>query len=165
MHGFPRRPNAMSLNKIVADAIEANEAAGVIDRHNAINAAMPQILADEELTEMCVRSHLSKVIASNVKKRRRERGKTTLEQNNLFGLMDAHPIGDSEGFIKRTEALTRAEFREIIRIRQDQVTADLTYLKRLRDAELETRAVWDRHPDWTWGQVEAEYSRQHAKAA
>ncbi|MBB4857174.1 hypothetical protein HNO88_000481 [Novosphingobium chloroacetimidivorans] len=155
----------MSLNKIVAEAIDANESAGVINRHNAINLAVPKVLADEEMTEMCVRSHLSKVMASTCKKRARELAATSAAQSSLFGLHDAHVLDHGEGIIKRTEALTRDEFRGIIRVRQEQVTADMAYLKRLRDAELETRAIWDRNPNWTWGQVEAAYARKDAKAA
>lgn len=155
----------MSLNKIVADAIDANEAEGVINRHSAINLAVPQVLADGELTEMCVRGHLSKVIASSCKRRARELAEKDSGQSSMFGLRDAHVLDHGEGVIKRTEALTREEFRGIIRIRQDQVVADFAYLKRLRDAEMETRAIWDRNPNWTWGQVEAAYARQTAKAA
>jgi hypothetical protein len=136
----------MSLNKIVADAIDANEAEGVINRHSAINQAVPQVLADEDMTEMCVRSHLSKVIATNCKKRARELAEADSSQSSMFGLRDAHVLDHGEGVIKRTEALTREEFRGIIRIRQDQVVADMAYLKRL-------------------GEVEKAYARQTARAA
>jgi hypothetical protein len=155
----------MSLSKIIAEVIDVNEVDGIINRHSAINLAVPQVLADEELTEMCVRSHLSKAIASSCKKRVREASEANSAQCSMFGLRDTHVLDDGEGAIKHTEALTRDEFRGIIRIRQDQVTADLAYLKRLRDAEMETRSIWDRHPRWTWGQVEAEYARHNAKAA
>jgi hypothetical protein len=155
----------MSLSKIVAEAIDANEVEGVINRHSAINLAVPQVLADGEMTEMCVRSHLSKVIATSCKKRARELAEKDSGQSSMFGLRDAHVLDHGEGVIKRTEALTREEFLGIIRVRQDQVVAAMAYLKRLRDAERETRAVWDRYPTWTWGQVETAYARKTAKAA
>ena len=155
----------MSLNKIVAEVTDANDTDGVINRHAAINAAVPQVLADKELTEMCVRGHVSKLIASNVKSRIKERAKADTGQSSFFGLRDHHVIDDGEGQIKHTSILSRMEFVGLIRLRQDQVNADLAYLTKLRAAERDTREIWDRHPDWTWGQVEAEHARRHARAA
>lgn len=155
----------MSLSRIISDAIEANEADGTINRQGAINVAVPLILADEELTEMCVRGHTSKLITSSSKKRTRESANASPEQIGLFGLRDRYTLENEEGNIKRTEALTRSEFKSIIALRQNQVNADLAHLDRLRRAEFETQAIWDAHPDWTWGNVEAEYSRTQAKRA
>lgn len=155
----------MSLNKIISEAIEAHESDGVIDRHSAINTAVPQVLADGEMTEMCVRSHLSKAIASSCKRRVKEAAEANPLQIGLFGLRDVHVLDNGEGNIKHTDALSRIEFHGIIRVREQQVNADLAYLKKLRTAEMETRAIWDRHPDWKWGEVEREYARRHPKAA
>lgn len=156
----------MSLNKIIADATEANEVDGVINRHAAINDAVPQILADADMTEMCVRGHASKMIANNVRSRKRDRDGTDNRQTSFFGLRDDHVLpDDGEGQIKRTSALSRPEFASLISVRQQQVNADLAYLSKLRDAEMQTRAIWDRHPDWTWGQVEAEFALTHSRAA
>lgn len=155
----------MSLNKIVADATEAHDQDGVIDRHAAINVVVPQVLADQELTEMCVRGHISKLIASNVKSRIKERAKTIPGQTSFFGLREHHVVDDGEGQIKHTSILSRIEFVGLIKLRQDQVTADLAYLEKLRIAERGTRDIWDRHPDWTWGQVEAEHARRLSRAA
>jgi len=155
----------MSLNKIVAEATEAHDANGVIDRAAAITDAVPKVLADKELTEMCVRGHVSKLIASNVKSRMKERVQADPRQSSFFGLRDHHVVDDGEGQIKHTSILTRIEFVGLIKLRQDQVNADLAYLAKLRAAERDTREIWDRHPDWTWGQVEADHARRHARAA
>ena len=156
----------MSLNKIIADVTEANEDGGVINRHAAINDAVPQILADAEMTDMCVRGHVSRMIATNVRSRKRDASNTSLAQQSLFGLRDDHVLpDDGEGIIKRTSALSRPEFESLITLRQKQVNADLAYLMKLRDAARHTSTIWDRHPDWTWGQVENEYARLNARAA
>lgn len=157
----------MSLHKVIAEAIEANESDGTINRQGAISIAVPQVLADEEMTEMCVRGHISKLITSSSKKRAKEAADRSAfpEQASLFGLRDSYVLGDEDGNIKRTEALTRIEFESIIQVRQRQVNADLVHLGRLQDAARVTRAIWDAHPDWVWGQVEAEYTRVKAKAA
>lgn len=155
----------MSLGKIVAEAIEANEAEGTINRQGAISAAVPQVLADEEMTEMCVRGHLSKLITSSSRKRNREAAEADPCQIGLFGLRDSYVLGDEEGNIKRTESLSRIEFESIIRVRQKSVNDDIIHLNRLQEAARVTRPIWDEHPDWSWGQVEAEYARSQSRAA
>ncbi len=154
----------MSLNKIIAEVTDANEKDGVINRHAAINDAVPQIIADKEMVEMCVRGHVSKLIATNVRNRKRDESKLDGRQSSFFKLRDDHILPDGEGVIKRTEALTRIEFESLIRLRQDQVNADQAYLMKLREAARVTRPIWNQHPDWLWGQVEDAYARQRQAA-
>lgn len=155
----------MSLTKIVAEVTEAHEVEGVINRHEAINDAVPRVLADSDLTETCVRSHLSRMIATNAKARTRERSSANDKQIGLFGLRDAYVLTDGEGSIKLTRALSRIEFAALIKVRQQQVDADIAHLDRLRAAALETSPIWNAHPDWCWGQVEDAYSRLRGIAA
>jgi hypothetical protein len=154
----------MSLTKIVAEVTDAHEQDGVIDRHSAINEAVPRVLADTELTTTCVRAHLSRMIATNAKARTREMAAAEPRQGSIFGLRDVHVVDDGEGKIKHTRALNRVEFAGLISVRQKQVQDDLQYLNRLRDAAAKTTRIWDAHPDWTWGQVEDAYSRHRAAA-
>ncbi|AHE55885.1 hypothetical protein [Sphingomonas sanxanigenens] len=159
----------MSLNKIITEATEAHEVDGVINRQAAINTVVPQVLADQEMTELCVRSHVSKAIASNVRSRSRASAHADPREMSFFGLDDRHVIDGEENDakrasdLKRTEALTRIEFAGLIRRRQESVNADLAYLAKLRNAERVTRDIWDRHPDWRWGEVERAHAlRQRA---
>ena len=154
----------MSLTKIVAEVTDAHEQNGVINRHGAITEAVPRVLADPDLTETCVRGHLSRMIATNAKARTREMAAAEPRQESIFGLREVHVLDDGEGNIKHTRALSRFEFFGLINVRQKQVADDLKYLNRLRDAAAKTTRLWDAHPDWTWGQIEDAYARHRAAA-
>ena len=153
-----------SLSKIVSDVTDAHETNGVINRQAAIDEALPRVMADEEMATSCVRAHLSRLIATNAKSRVRDAAAADSRQSSMFGLQPAHVIDDGEGSIKQTRALSRLEFASLIRVRQESVEADIAYLDKLRKASTATSKLWDRHPQWTWGQVEDAYARQQAAA-
>jgi len=82
------------------------------------------------------------------------RTKAETRQYSLpFDLKDAHALDDEGRKIVLTRSLLRSEFERVIEIRQRQIVADSAYLKRLQDALLAATPIWDRHPDWTFGQV------------
>ena len=149
----------MSLNKIISEAIDANEDTVGINRHGAIEVAVPLVMADPDLTETCVRGHVSRLITSNAKRRASEASSGDSRQTHLFGLNEMHVLDDEGHTIKRTRQLSRLEFMGLIRIRQEKVDQDLAYLGKLREAARETGTLWDRHPDWTWGDIEDAYAR------
>ena len=60
--------------------------------------------------------------------------------------------------------MSRIEFQGLIKLRERQVEDDLTYLARLKFAADETGFIWDRHPNWSWGQVEDAYARMKKAA-
>ncbi len=156
----------MSLNKIIAEVTDANDEDGVINRHAAVNDAVPLVLADKELNELCVRSYLSRIIADNSRKRRRAFAEDDVRQASFFGLREHHVVADdAEGQIKHTSALSRPEFDGLIIVRQNQVTADLAYLSKLREARRLTADIWSLPPDWTWGEVETAFAAIQNAAA
>lgn len=156
----------LSLNKIVDEAVGANQTDTGYDRQGAVNTATPRVLADPDLTKHCVQSHLTRLATNLMKSRRKANAEAGPHQSSFFGLRDTHVITDDEEQpMKFTTALTREEFDAIIVLRQNQVTADIAYLTKLREARRLTTDIWNRHPDWTWGQVEAAYALLHPIAA
>lgn len=149
----------MSLNRIISDAVEAHEHDGVINRHAAITDTVPLILADAEMTETCVRGHVSRLITKSAKARAAASANNDPAQLSIFGLNEMHILDDGEGTIKRTRQLSRLEFAGLIRVRQVKVEQDLAYLAKLREAFTVTSKIWDQHPTWSWGEVEDAYAR------
>jgi hypothetical protein len=147
----------MSLSSIIAEAVFENEHNGVVDRQAAINAALAKVKEDDELVDRILKAGISKQVKDYACKAVHQLEQTPA-QHSLFGLRHAHTLDDDENIIKQTQYMTRIEFQGLITLRRRQVKADMAYLKLLEDAATETASIWDEHPDWTWGQVEAEYA-------
>jgi hypothetical protein len=149
----------MSISEIVAKATSNHESGGIVDRDAAIAEALPQVLGDPLAVETIVRQDLARRIKQHLCRVRDDAIQTFNGQGDLFGLRPAHALAGDEGIIKSTRALTRIEFAGLIKMRERQVEDDMSYLARLRFAADETGLIWDRHPNWTWGQVEDAYRR------
>lgn len=155
----------MSLAEIVADVATKHEKAGIIDRDAAVNEALPRVMAEPFTVEHIVRRHLSNSIKQHLTKVRDAAVDTFgSKQGSLFELRPAHVLAGDDGIIKSTRSMTRIEFQGLIKVRERQVEDDLTYLARLKFAADETGFIWDRHPDWSWGQIEDAYSRMKKAA-
>ncbi len=155
----------MSIAEIVADVTAKHERGGVLNREAAVEDALPQVLADSFAVETIVRQDLARRIKQHaVKVKDAAMNSFATGQRSLFDLRPAHVLGGEEGVIKSTRTLNRVEFHGLIKVRQRQVEDDLSYLARLRHAADETSAIWDRHPDWLWGEVEDAYRRMKKAA-
>lgn len=155
----------MSLAEIVADVATKHENAGIVDRDAAVQDALPRVMAEPFTVEQIVRRHLSQSIKQHLTKVR-DAAVTSFGsgQGSLFELRPAHVLAGDDGVIKSTRSMSRIEFQGLIKLRERQVQDDLTYLARLKFAADETGFIWDRHPNWTWGQVEDAYVRMKAAA-
>lgn len=155
----------MSIAHIVADVTAEHQKDGLLDRNAAVEAALPRVMADALAVETIVRQDLARRIKQHaVTVRDAAISAFASGQQSLFDLRPAHALGGDEGVIKSTRTLSRLEFNSLIKVRQRQVQDDLSYLARLRHAADETSAIWDRHPDWLWGQVEDAYRRMKKAA-
>ncbi len=155
----------MSIAEIVADVTAEHQKGGILDRDAAVEAALPQVMADTLAVETIVRQDLGRRIKQHaVKVRDAAINAFASGQQSLWDLRPAHVLGGDEGIIKSTRTLTRIEFTGLIKVRQRQIDDDLSYLARLRHAADETSAIWDRHPGWMWGQVEDAYRRMKKAA-
>lgn len=155
----------MSLAEIVADVATKHENAGVVDRDAAVAEALPRVMAEPFTVEQIVRRHLSNSIKQHLTKVRDAAFSTFGSgQASLFDLRPAHVLQGDDGIIKSTRSMSRIEFQGLIKVRERQVEDDLTYLSRLKFAADETGFIWDRHPAWSWGQVEDAYARMKKAA-
>lgn len=154
-----------ALSDIIAEATDANREGGVIRRHDALNAAFERVRDDPDLAEQCIRADLGRRIKAAAMRTAHNIGREDRRQATLFGLRAAYALDDEAHDIKQTDDMTRAEFEGLISLRQQQVTADLSHLSKLRDALRQTSTIWDRNPGWLWRQVEEAYARQIARAA
>jgi hypothetical protein len=154
-----------TLGDIISAATEANQSNGVVNRHEALNTAIEQVKSNPDLADQCIRADLGRRIKERAIRVARNAGDRSNRQMSMFGLRAAYALDDEAHNVKDTDALTRSEFEALINLRQRQVTADLGHLSKLRDAMRHTASIWNRHPDWTWGQVEAEYANRQARAA
>lgn len=153
------------LSDIIAEATEAHQDGGVVKRHDALNAAFVRVRDDPELSEQCIRADLGRRIKECAIRTARNIGKSDRRQSSLFGLRSAYALDDGAHDVKQTDELTRAEFQGLINLRQQQVTADLNHLTKLRDALRQTASIWERNPEWLWHQVQEAFARQIARAA
>jgi hypothetical protein len=155
----------MSLASIIADVTMRHEHDGIVDRHAAIQEAVPLVLADQPTVEQIVRQHVSKSIKQHLT-RVQESTMRALgsRQISLFDLRPHHVLDGEDGIIKNTRALSRIEFQGLIAMREKLVRDDLTYLAKLKHAAAETSLIWDSRPDWSWGQVEDAYARMRNAA-
>ena len=155
----------MSLAEIVADVATRHDKGGIVDRDAAVNEALPRVMAEPFTVEQIVRRHLSNSIKQHLTKVRDAAvGTFGSGQLGLFELRPAHVLAGEDGIIKSTRSMSRLEFMGLIKLRDRQVQDDLTYLARLKFAADETGFIWDRHPNWSWGQVEEAYARMKKAA-
>ena len=155
----------MSLAEIISAVAGKHEKAGIVDRDAAVNEALPLVMAEPYTVEQIVRRHLSNSIKQHLTKVRDAAvGNFGFGQGGLFELRPAHVLAGDDGIIKSTRSMSRIEFMGLIKLRDRQVQDDLTYLARLKFAADETGFIWDRHPGWTWGQIEDAYARMKKAA-
>jgi len=155
----------MSLAEIIADVASHHQKEGVFDRDAAIEEALPRVMADPHSVESIVRSALGQRIKQHwVKVQDAAMQSFASGQMDMFGLRHAHVLAGDENIIKSTRAMTRIEFTGLIKLRQQQVNDDTAYLDRLKFAADETAMIWDRHPNWSWGQVQDAYGRMKKAA-
>jgi hypothetical protein len=166
----------MALREIIGDLIEEFEPTGSsIRMHEAIKAGRPRVLADREATIMLIdegiQRHLKNTSTRSLgggRASRRSCGGDDPRQTNMFqvfGLKPRYALDDEEKNVKRTDWLTRAELRKLIRIREGQLIADGNHLEMLRTAEETVGPLWDEHPDLSFGQVTELYLRSRKEAA
>ncbi len=154
-----------ALSDIIAEATETHQENGVVLRHDALQAAFVRIKDEPELAEICIKADLGRRIKMSATRTARKLGDGEPRQASLFGLRPAYALDDDAHNVKQTDDLTLREFDSLITLRQQQVTADMNQLTKLRTARRETAEIWTRHPDWVWHQVENAYSSQRRRAA
>lgn len=145
----------MSLNDIVGRAIELCDLHGAIDTHQAVQTAIPLVMADEEAADQLIREALTKRIKDAATKMTR-RADLDRRQESFFGnqLRTRYALDLDGRIIKDTEFLSRIEFNRVISIREKQIKDDaaaLAVLIRARDA---LSPIWDMHPEYTYGEAE-----------
>lgn len=163
----------MSLKEIVADLLDEFEPyGGSIQMHQAVKAGRPRVLADPEATVMLVDeglyNRLKNTGTRHVRAMRRNGAETIageagpgggramqLDMFEAFGLRPRYALDNDNREIKRTDWLTRAEFRRLIALREQQQIADALHLEKLRAAERRLAPAWDLNPDLLFGQVAA----------
>lgn len=72
-------------------------------------------------------------------------------------LKASYVIDSQDRYLKRTENLIRLELIRVIQIREESVAADHAHLNVLKDVRDKLAPYWDKHPDFTLGQVAALY--------
>lgn len=170
----------MSLKEIVADLLEEFEPyGGSIQMHQAVKAGRPRVMADPDAVMMLVDeglyTRLKNTGTRHVRAMRRGGVETVsgepvpgggrvlqMDMFEAFGLRPRYALDNENREIKRTDWLTRAEFRRLIALREQQQIADAMHLERLRAAERRLAPAWDQNPDLLFGQVAA---LVHADAA
>lgn len=156
----------MRLNDIIAKLIEDYDRPGQgIDMQAAASAGVDIVKADDEIAVQLIHDAIRKRIkdASTRAKKQAEQSDTN-DQPTLFNLRPRHAIDTEARVVKRTEDLTRLEFKRLIQIRWDQVQADQAYLNELIKAEAALSPIWDAHPDYTYGQAEQAYIASRSAA-
>ena len=156
----------MRLNDIIAHLIEEYDRPGQgIDMQAAATAGVEMVKSDDEATSQLIHDAIWKRIkdASTKAKGQAERSDSN-DQPTLFNVRPRHAV-DTEGrVIKRTEDLSRLEFKRLIQIRWEQVQADQAYLNELMKADAALAPVWDAHPEYTYGQAERAYMASRTAA-
>lgn len=149
----------MRLNDIIAQLIEDYDRPGHgIDMQAAANAGVEMVKADDDIAGQLIHDAIWKRIkdASTKAKKQAEQSDGN-DQPTLFNLRPRHAIDTDARVVKRTEDLSRLEFKRLIQIRWDQVQADQAYLNELIKADAALAPIWDQHPEYTYGQAEAAY--------
>jgi len=84
-------------------------------------------------------------------------------QSSFFGdkLRSRYAI-DLDGHVfKDTETLMRLEWKRAIAIRENQLRGDSAVLAAMHEADRALGPIWDRHPNKTYGEIEAMYLAQY----
>jgi len=142
------------LNDIINEAILLHtKDDGSLVPHQAVSAIKPAL--DEESRDTLVTEALTARVTTAAKNSKSAIFKMAKKRNmelpfaNLHG---AYPL-DLEGrYVKRTESLLKAEMQRVINIREKQIIDDTKSLAELRAAFVAVEPIWERHPDWTFGQ-------------
>lgn len=156
----------MRFNDIIGKLIQEYDLPGQgIDMEAAASAGVEMVKADDEIADQLIHDAIWKRIKDAATKAKKQ-AETTDEnsQPTLFNVRPRHAI-DTEGrVVKRTEDLSRFEWKRIIQIRWDQVQADQAYLNELMKADAALSPIWDEHPDYTYGEAEAAYAASRVAA-
>lgn len=139
------------LSDLVNDAILTNTRRdGTIDANAAVADIRPNL--DDDDRDILVSEALVARV-TNAAKTSKAAILGHAKKRNLElpfeGLHGAYPLDLDGRYIKRTEALTRAEFERVISIREKQIIDDMAHLKRLREAFAVLEPIWAANPDWT----------------
>lgn len=144
----------MRLSEIINEAIDANtDADGRCNTHDAIASARNRLTDDH-------RDHLINAALAKEIKDAASRGKAQilahLKENTkelpFDGLRSGYALDLEDRYIKRVENLMRAEMERVIQIREQQIIADQSHLRILRNAYMAVKPIWDTNPDWTFGE-------------
>jgi len=145
----------MSLSNIIGRVLELCPANGAIDVHEAVQTAMPLVMADDEAMRQLLTEALGKRIKDAATSQMRRAADVGVQPSFFGNLMRQAYALDIEGRqIKETSYLTRIEFERIIVIREKQLIADTTQLNVLRRARAALAPLWDMNPEYTYGEVE-----------
>lgn len=162
----------MSLKHILHELVEEFERPGTgIDVHAAIQAGRPRVMADPDALVILVDEGLARrltQVATRQLKLMEETAANEGRQRDLFaafGLRPRYALDSDDRIIKRTDWLTRDEFRSLIDLREQQLVADLGHLDKLRQAERTLRRLWNQNPELTFGEVVRLYHEHERSAA
>ncbi|WP_156456579.1 hypothetical protein [Blastomonas sp. CCH2-A2] len=138
------------LSDLVNGAILANTAEdGTINVTGALHSIKPAL--DDECREVLVNEALSIRVTTAAKSAKSTLRGIAAKANfelPFKGLHHAYPLDLNGRLIKRTEALSRAEFESVISIREKQIINDMGHLEKLRSAHAAMLPVWEQNPDW-----------------
>lgn len=156
----------MRLSDLIGQLIEEYDQPGYgIDMHAAAAAGVERVQSDEDVTQELIRDAIWKRIKDAAQRAKRNAEKSDQnDQPTLFNLRARHAIDAEARVVKRTEDLTRLEFKRLINIRWEQVQADQAYLNELMKAEAALSPIWDAHPEATYGEVERIYAASRTAA-
>lgn len=156
----------MSLNDIVGRVIELCDRNGAIDTHKAVQTAFPLVIADDEATEQLVREGLAKRIKDAATKMNRQ-SEQAASQASFFGdkLRRRYALDTDGRVIKETEYMQRLEFERLIAIREKSIIDDTAHLDVLKRALVAVAPIWDRNPEYTYGQAERAFLAAELAAA
>lgn len=141
------------LSDLVNEAIILNtKSDGTLVPHDAVSAIKPAL--DDESRDILVTEALHERVSNAAKNSKSAILKMAKKRNmELPFNVDGAMALDIDGrYIKRTESLTQAEFKRAINIREKQIVDDSAKLAELRTAYHAVEPIWERHPDYTFGQ-------------
>lgn len=145
------------LNDVIAQVVdEMISPAGRIN----IGLAADRVYALVEFSqiEACAKSELSRRIKQYMERGRKAAadgadGRSVGQIDLPLGLKPAHAIDEDGREMILTAQMTRAQFEQVIQVREAQVIADTAYLSKLRNVYQTAVPIWAKHPEWTLGQV------------
>ena len=154
------------LNDAIGRAIELHDHPGQgIEVHSCVKTAWGLLKDDDESVEILCKEAIAKRIKDKVTNASRNAATASSTQLPLFPNLRAAYALDIDGRrLKDTRDLSRMEFKRLIVIRRDQLTADAAHLKHLTDAEREVAALWDASPGKTFGEICDIYAAQRRAA-